>query len=137
MITAKFLETMASYNKWQNESLFKICDALTDEQLCLNRGMFFDSIFKTLNHIIHVDETIDALIQTKTLPQFAPGFVLYPQYSELRAARFKFDEKLIQASQSCSQEWLDEILEFWSERLQRNRRVPRSFYYIWTLDKKD
>lgn len=130
MITAKFLETMALYNKWQNESLFKICDALNDEQLCLNRGMFFDSIFKTLNHIIHVDETIYALIQTKTLSKFDPGFVPFPKYSELRVARSKFDEKLIQDSQSCSQEWLDEILESWSERLQRNRSVPRSFYYI-------
>ncbi|BAZ18618.1 DinB family protein (plasmid) [Calothrix sp. NIES-4071] len=51
MITSNFLETMASYNKWQNENLFSICDDLSDEQLRLNRGMFFDSIFKTLNHM--------------------------------------------------------------------------------------
>jgi uncharacterized damage-inducible protein DinB len=51
-------------------------------------------------------------------------------YGELKSARFEFDEKLIQESQGCSQDWLDEIFEFWSERLNRNRRLPRAFYYI-------
>jgi uncharacterized damage-inducible protein DinB len=130
MITSKFLETMALYNKWQNENLFKICDELSDNQLSLDRGMFFNSILKTLNHMINVDETIYSFIYTKTLPKFDPSFIPYPEYSELRSARFKFDEKLVQESQGCSQDWLDEIFEFWSERLNRNRRVPRSFYYV-------
>ncbi|HAA29144.1 MAG TPA: damage-inducible protein DinB [Cyanobacteria bacterium UBA8553] len=130
MITSSFLETMALYNKWQNQSLFKICDELSDNQLRLNRGMFFDSIFKTLNHIIHVDETIYSFVHTKTLFKFDPSFIPHPEYSELKAARFELDEKLVQESQRCSQDWLDEIFEFWSERLNRNRRVPRSFYYM-------
>ncbi len=130
MITSSFLETMALYNKWQNESLFKICDGLNDDQLCLDRGMFFASILKTLNHTIHVDEAIHSFIHTKTFPKFDPTFIPYPTYSELRAARFKFDENLFQESQGCSQAWLDEIFEFWSERLNRTRRTPRAFYYV-------
>ncbi|MEM6448137.1 MAG: DinB family protein, partial [Cyanobacteria bacterium P01_D01_bin.123] len=54
MITSRFLETMALYNQWQNENLFEICDTLSDTQLRANRGIFFDSILKTLNHIISV-----------------------------------------------------------------------------------
>ncbi|GAB4237146.1 MAG: DinB family protein [Stanieria sp.] len=130
MITANFLEVMALYNKWQNESLFKICDDLGEDQLHLDRVMFFDSIFKTLNHIINVDQTIHSFIYTKTLPQFEPNLIPYPEYHQLRSARFKFDKKLVQESQNCSQEWLDEIFEFWSERLNRNRKIPRSFFYI-------
>ncbi|RUR79175.1 DinB family protein [Chlorogloeopsis fritschii PCC 9212] len=130
MITAKYLETMALYNKWQNENLFTICDNLTDEKINLDRGMFFDSIFKTLNHIISVDQTIHSFIHTKNLPQFDPNFIPYFSYSELRTARFEFDEKLVKEAQEYSQEWLDEIFEFWSEKLNRNRRVPRSFYYM-------
>lgn len=121
---------MALYNKWQNESLFKICDELSDDRLRLNREMFFDSIFKTLNHIINVDETIHSFIYTKTLPKFDPNFIPYPEYSKLKSARFEFDEKLVKESQGCSQAWLDEIFEFWSERLNRNRRVSRAFYYV-------
>lgn len=121
---------MALYNQWQNEHLFKLCDELSDEQLQLERGMFFDSIFKTLNHILHVDETIDLLIHTKMLPPFDPKFVPYAEYGELKMARFRFDEKLTQESQSCSQSWLDEVFSIWSERLNRYRKFPRSFYYM-------
>jgi uncharacterized damage-inducible protein DinB len=79
MITPNFVEMMALYNKWQNEQLFKICDDLSDDQLRLDRGMFFDSIFKTLNHIIYVDKTINTLINTRKLPRFDPTFVSYSE----------------------------------------------------------
>jgi uncharacterized damage-inducible protein DinB len=130
MNTSNFFKTMALYNKWQNESLFKICDELSDKQLHLDRGIFFDSIFKTLNHIMNVDETIYSFVHTKILPKFDPSFIPYPEYNELKYARFEFDEKLFQESQGCSQDWLDDILESWSERLNRNRIVSRSFYYV-------
>jgi uncharacterized damage-inducible protein DinB len=79
---------------------------------------------------MNVDEIIHSFIHTKTLSKFDLTFIPYPDYSELKSARFEFDEKLVQESQGCSQDWLDEIFEFWSERLNRNRRVLRSFYYV-------
>jgi uncharacterized damage-inducible protein DinB len=103
---------------------------LSEERLYLNRGMFFDSIFKTLNHIIHVDKNINSIIYTKTFTKFDLNFIPYPEYDELKSARFEFDEKLIKESLECSQNWLDETFEIWSERLNRNRSIPRSFYYV-------
>lgn len=105
---------MALYNKWQNEKLFNICDGLSDAQLYVERKMFFDSIFKTLNHILYVDRTIHTLIHSKTLPQIDLKVILYSEYHELRSARFEFNQILIQEAQ-CSQDWLDEVIEFWSE----------------------
>ncbi len=121
---------MALYNKWQNQNLFAICDELNPSQINLDRGMFFGSIFKTLNHIINVDQAIHSFIHTKSLPAFDLNYIPYLEYDELKVARFQFDEKLIRESQECSQDWLDEVFEFWSERLNRNRRVPRAFYYV-------
>lgn len=129
MITAKFLETMALYNQWQNENLFSLCDPLSDEQLRLDRGMFFNSIFNTLNHILYVDETIYRLIHTKILFPFDPSQIPYSKYRELKSARFAYDARLLQDAQR-SQDWLDEKIEFWSERLNRYRSIPRSFYYM-------
>jgi uncharacterized damage-inducible protein DinB len=129
MITPNFLETMALYNKWQNETLFNLCDGLSDDQIHLERKMFFGSIFKTLNHILYVDRTIYTLIHTKALPPIDLTLIPYSEYGELKAARFEFDQMLIQESR-CSQAWLDEVIEFWSERLNRDRRMPRSFYYM-------
>jgi uncharacterized damage-inducible protein DinB len=45
--------------------------------------MFFDSILKTLNHIISVDEAIHSFIHTKNLPKLDLNFVPYPSYGEL------------------------------------------------------
>jgi uncharacterized damage-inducible protein DinB len=58
------------------------------------------------------------------------NFVPYPSYGELKYARSEFDEKLIVESQVCLQNWLDEVFELWSEKLNRNKKVPRSFYYV-------
>lgn len=130
MITAPYLKTMASYNRWQNETLFTLCEELGSDRLQTNRGMFFGSIFNTLNHILHVDETIYTFIHTKTLPPFDPNVIPYPDFNGLKVARYTLDETLIRESDLCSQEWLEEIFEFWSERLNRFRNVPRSFYYL-------
>jgi len=130
MVSAKFLEMMSLYNKWQNETIFGICDELTNEERTRSRGMFFDSIFNTLNHIILIDQIIHRFIQTKVPPDVDLKTIPYPSYEELKLARFAFDKKLIQESQSTSQAWLDEMFEFWSERLKKHRRVPRGFYYM-------
>ncbi len=121
---------MSLYNKWQNESLFNICDDLSHDQLHLDRGMFFNSIFKTLNHILFVDQTIYSLIHTGVMPNFNPSFVPYLEYVDLKSTRFEFDANLIQDAQAYSQEWLDEVIELWSERLNRYRRMPKSLFYM-------
>ena len=44
MITSNYLQLMAQYNRWQNESLYSAADALGDEVRRENRGAFFRSI---------------------------------------------------------------------------------------------
>lgn len=92
--------------------------------------MFFNSIFKTLNHILFVDQAIYSLIHTGVMPDFNPNFVPYLEYADLKSARFEFDANLIQDAQAYSQEWLDEVIELWSERLNRYRRMPKSLFYM-------
>ncbi|PSB07681.1 damage-inducible protein DinB [filamentous cyanobacterium CCP1] len=130
MITTSFLETMALYNQWQNETLFGICNDLSEHQIKRDRGMFFGSIFNTLNHILYVDRLSHSFIHTKIVPEFDPNVILYSNYQELRTARFEFDRILVQESHTCSQDWLNEAIEFWSDRLNRKRNVPRAFYYV-------
>jgi uncharacterized damage-inducible protein DinB len=95
-----------------------------------DRGMFFGSIFNTLAHIIHVDQTIHTIIHTKTFPEFDSTFIPYSNYGQFQLACSEFDERLLEESQTCSQAWLDESFGFWSKTLNRNRSLPRSFYYM-------
>lgn len=47
---------LAQYNRWMNQRLYGACEALTDEERKRERGAFFGSIHRTLNHLIVGDQ---------------------------------------------------------------------------------
>jgi len=55
MITPEYVQTMARYALWQNESVFSAADSLTEAQRREDRGAFFGSIHHTLNHLLWGD----------------------------------------------------------------------------------
>ena len=55
MISPEHVRTMARYNQWQNQSLFRAAETLTDAQRRLDRGAFFASIHGTLSHLMCAD----------------------------------------------------------------------------------
>ena len=55
MITPEYARTMTRYNRWQNGSLIRAADGLTDAQRWQPDGAFFNSIAETLNHILWDD----------------------------------------------------------------------------------
>lgn len=57
MIDADFVRTMARYNAWQNRSLYREADRLSDAQRREDRGAFFRSVHGTLGHILWGDMT--------------------------------------------------------------------------------
>ena len=66
MITNQFVLEMGKYNKWQNEVLYQLCEAMGEVERKKIRGMFFKSIHNTLNHILLIDEGIFGLIHSGT-----------------------------------------------------------------------
>ncbi|MCV6586484.1 MAG: DinB family protein [Marinibacterium sp.] len=51
MITAAYAQTMARYNRWQNQQLADCMAPLPDAALTQDRGAFFGSILGTLCHL--------------------------------------------------------------------------------------
>jgi len=47
---------LAEYNRWFNQRLYTACEQLPDEERKRERGAFFGSIHKTLNHLIWADQ---------------------------------------------------------------------------------
>ena len=47
-----YATTMARYNRWMNERLYSVAGTLTEQQLREERGLFFGSIYGTLNHLL-------------------------------------------------------------------------------------
>ena len=55
MITPEYCRMMAQYNQWQNNGLRDLVQSMGEDDLRLDRGAFFGSIFATLNHILWAD----------------------------------------------------------------------------------
>ncbi|MCE8525231.1 DinB family protein [Ruegeria pomeroyi] len=69
MITGEFCRLMARYNSWQNRSLIRAAEALTDAARWQDRGAFFGSIAATLNHLYWADALILARLMGNERPQ--------------------------------------------------------------------
>lgn len=55
MIGVEYVQTMATYNRWQNRSLYRAAGGLSDATRRVDRGVFFGSIHATLNHLLWAD----------------------------------------------------------------------------------
>jgi uncharacterized damage-inducible protein DinB len=49
------LQTLARYSAWMNRRLYAHCSKLADEERRRDRGAFFGSIHRTLNHLLLAD----------------------------------------------------------------------------------
>ena len=55
MIDGAYARLMARYNRWQNENLYGVAAQLSDDERRRERGAFFGSVHKTLNHLLWAD----------------------------------------------------------------------------------
>lgn len=55
MITPEYCRHMARYNRWQNELMGAALARLPEPELRADRGAFFGSIFRTVNHLLWGD----------------------------------------------------------------------------------
>jgi uncharacterized damage-inducible protein DinB len=46
---------LAAYNRWMNQRMYEAAGTLSEDALCRDRGAFFGSILRTLNHIAVAD----------------------------------------------------------------------------------
>ena len=102
--------TLARYNRWANRRLYEACGALEDDAYRADRGAFFGSIHRTLNHILVGDrawmgrlEGIDRGI--RSLDQ-----ILFDDLPSLTDARTEEDARIIAFVDRLEPEQLDEPL---------------------------
>lgn len=51
-MTPELCRAFARYNRWMNDKVYAAASRLTDEERKLDRGAFFGSIHRTLNHLL-------------------------------------------------------------------------------------
>lgn len=101
-MTPELARAMARYNRWMNEKLYAVAEKLSDAERKRDRGAFFGSIHRTLNHLLLADRVwlgrfTDATLQEGEL---GPGGIrsldqeLYADFDELRRERATTDDAI-------------------------------------------
>jgi uncharacterized damage-inducible protein DinB len=126
--TKEWALEMALYSQWQNEKLFGICDGLSDEDRKQDRGLFFGSIHRSLDHILMVDRVLWDFTLSGTPPRdWDPNRKITDDYPVLRTERSAFDAMVLDKIRLQPKTWLDEIVAYHHPRLGRERSHPRQF----------
>ena len=115
MIDVSYARVMADYNSWMNDRLYSVCAMLSDSERKEDRGAFFGSIHRTLNHIMYGDLAFMSRFtgDRATVPEL--GVDLHDDYDDLRSARAVLDQRIVEWSSRLSDDWLRQKLTYTSK----------------------
>ncbi|MGA8616703.1 MAG: DinB family protein [Xanthobacteraceae bacterium] len=127
MIDRAYVQRMARYNRWQNENLYGVADRLSEDERRRERGAFFGSIHKTLNHLLWGDLSWMSRFTGMPKPQGGTkeSVALYPGWEDLKSARVDFDRTFIAWADTIDPAWLAADQTFFSNATQREWTHPR------------
>ena len=113
MITPGYVQRMARYNRWQNESIYGAADGLSSEARRMDRGSFFQSIHATLSHVLWADELWMSRLSDWTAPTgTSRESPLYDDWGELKARRAAADQRFLSWGEGLTQADVDGDLEY-------------------------
>lgn len=121
------IATMAQYNRWMNQKVYKCCAALSDEDRKRDRGAFFKSIHGTLNHILLADRIWMARFTNQQFHVKSLDQELYEDFVELRSEREAEDNRIIKWVASLSVEDVHGGLNYTSIDNPEPRQYPLWF----------
>jgi uncharacterized damage-inducible protein DinB len=130
MITPACFQEMARYNAWQNGVVYGLVDGLDDAERGRDRGLFFGSLHRTLDHILMVDTALLDLLESGAMAAFDPKRSLHDAWAPLQAARAALDDRIEALSTRHDQAWLDSVVTVDSRLLGRRRHIPRGLYVM-------
>lgn len=118
-----YVRTMARYNAWMNESLYRVCGEMTDAARKKDRGAFFKSIHGTLNHLVLVDLYWLGWFMGK--PPSFPSLdaELHADFDALRAERVRLDREIEEWAQGLTEEQLAGDVVFHSMTMKVDRKL--------------
>jgi uncharacterized damage-inducible protein DinB len=127
MIDGAYVVRMARYNRWQNETLYSVADALSDDERKRERGAFFGSIHKTLNHLVWADRAWMSRFTSVPRPQggIPDSVSLYPNWENLKSERAGFDRIILDWAETVDDSWLAADHTYYSGATKREWTRPR------------
>ena len=124
MITPAYCQLLARYGRWMNERLYASVREMSDDERKRDRGAFFGSIQRTLNHLVWADSIWLSRFTGGSYAEPAWGADLFDDFSMLAAARDQADTAILDWAGGVDQAWLDATLEYRASSDARLRRLP-------------
>jgi len=129
MITPDYARAMAAYNRWQNRSLYREADALTEAERKQPCGAFFGSIHATLSHLLFGDQIWMHRFAGTPAPRaksIAESVGAIPDWADLKQQRSAFDEAILAWAERLEPDWLVGDMTWFSGALGREVTKPRA-----------
>jgi uncharacterized damage-inducible protein DinB len=125
MISADYCHVMTGYNQWMNERLYALCHTVDDTERKRDRGAFFGSIHRTLNHILYGD--LAFMSRFTGDPAVVPeiGVDIFDDFDDLSRSRAYLDERMCEWSSTLTPKWLEQELTYTSKVDGVTRTVSR------------
>lgn len=108
MITPDYVQTLARYNRWQNQSLYRAAAGLSESERLADGGAFFGSVDATLRHILWADQLWLSRFTDVPAPEgrFPEWTARHVSFADLAAAREALDQVIIDWADQVSPAWL-------------------------------
>ena len=124
MIDVEYCRLLARYNRWMNERMYAALAALPDDERKRDRGAFFGSIHRTLDHVLWGDRMWLGRFNGNAHAVPAYGADAHPDFAELARERDAADRDILGWAGTLTQAWLDGTLEYRASSDGKLRRVP-------------
>lgn len=105
------LEDLADYNRWANRRLYADAAALPEHRLRQDVGVYFASLFATLEHIMKVDRAWHHMLAGGSIADLPP-MQEASDFTRLRSAREAQDAALIEQVGAADAAWLETPFDF-------------------------
>jgi uncharacterized damage-inducible protein DinB len=112
MISVDYCRLLARYNRWMNERMYAACAQMSDAERKRDRGAFFGSIHRTLNHILWGDRVWLGRFTGTPWDVPAYGADAYDDFGALHGERDKADTAILDWAGGVTREWLASTLEY-------------------------
>jgi uncharacterized damage-inducible protein DinB len=106
MTHAALYQAFAQYNQKMNRRIYEICSTLPDSERKQDRGAFFKSIHRTLDHLILGDRAWMSRLSEKNYPLVKIGDDLFDDFDEMAKARIDLDTDICQWTTEMTDQWL-------------------------------
>ncbi len=107
------IHLMSTFNAWANQIIYNVCAELHDDEYRMDRKSFFSSIHHTLNHLLLVDRLwICRLLGYENKEISSLDQILFENFDELRHARIKEDDRLLELVNSWDESDLNRSVSY-------------------------